>query len=1222
MSAPELHHARAASRSVSTTSSASTLTAQPSPRTVSGLERDIVDAADTSRVLECSQVERQLGFQRLVCHYLSQILHGCKSAYCTTPTCLSCQKRNAPRPVRPPTQLTARALAHYLARHDDPRRGLCPHELRVEPDSLQIDRAVGARLHQARDGTRQFSLYQSALGVADAQHTSASRVDALHQAGTVTLQDSPRAQQHVVDAVKSRQQTRKDRKSLSQNLYDSVSMIYAYSKQLPSSTSLFQSLQSSSSPPQNDAALSSLPDAKWPTFAESSSHVTSAPFANGFPVTPPVNMPASPDRQHPQSNGHVRAPSASSPILSDGQQVHRIPYHVRGSPKPGKSSKVTQTSIDGTIDPPRLSIAKTRKKSHSPERDVPGMGRTTSPSFVPKGAGRGSPPVIRAPIAIPVLSTLSCSSLEALKDDVYGHRKDQLPDNFNFSVDYDANRHFQHSTPFANRSLFYTLSDPETLLKSFRDPSKAFEKSPLSHLDSARLTHSFRDWNRHNGALVFDSLWIALKALFTPPPELTVQKSPRLVPSRKGASANNPTDRDSQDAPSASRKQRYLDNAEAAHIVMICIHALTSSVSVGWPHTWAQLRKLRAWGIILPDAAPNNDDYIHPYLTIIDDLEYEPAIRLAEHLLRAIGARTCFERILSTTKKQTENREDDDSTASLMEIVVQHLEIVERVALATKRRMTPNGGQSDDPGWTVSSVLLEWLKTLITKRWDSKLAINKWTSVGSAVLLLDKLYHSRPSLRLRPEMFEIPFFNERFDAVEEPVKFLDWEEQPNTLHILQYPALFPEEYLVRYFRTINFTSMMEQYNQTIRTRQMRGLLQMFLRDPHNWLIKNKMKVTLSDYLFLNVSREKPLKDTLDQLWGLEKRMLLKPLKVQMGAEEGELGQDHGGVTYEFFRVVLSEAFKPDHGMFTLDPQTRMTWFQPGTLEPVWKFEMLGMIFSLAVYNGITLPVTFPHAFYQFLLHGVAPLRATNLHNIRDCLDLVADGWPELAKSFGQLLSFEGDVADIFMREYVFSYDVFGHRVDHDMDEPYTQPGSPPLTSTPKEPKMVTNKNRAQFIWDYLNHLTYLSVQPQLHAFKQGFYACLNTKAIALFTPYTLRHLVEGEQHISIPALRRCARYEDGYSATHPTIITFWRIVEQYSQDDCRKLLEFVTASDRVPVTGYEGITFHIKRVGDGDMLPTSSTCFGRLYLPEYETEEKMGSKLLLAIQNSKGFGVV
>jgi|TARA_R110002003_G_scaffold25_24_gene1332 hypothetical protein len=75
-----------------------------------------------------------------------------------------------------------------------------------------------------------------------------------------------------------------------------------------------------------------------------------------------------------------------------------------------------------------------------------------------------------------------------------------------------------------------------------------------------------------------------------------------------------------------------------------------------------------------------------------------------------------------------------------------------------------------------------------------------------------------------------------------------------------------------------------------------------------------MDVTLSEYLVLDISRDHPLQDALNQLWGLEKRMLLKPLKVNMGKHEGEVGADHGGVTYEFFRVVLSQAFQPDHGM--------------------------------------------------------------------------------------------------------------------------------------------------------------------------------------------------------------------------------------------------------------------------------------------------------------------
>jgi hypothetical protein len=165
-------------------------------------------------------------------------------------------------------------------------------------------------------------------------------------------------------------------------------------------------------------------------------------------------------------------------------------------------------------------------------------------------------------------------------------------------------------------------------------------------------------------------------------------------------------------------------------------------------------------------------------------------------------------------------------------------------------------------------------------------------------------------------MFKIPFFNEPLDQVEEPTKFLTWKLQLNHLHIFQCPIFFPTDYLVKYFRTINFSSMMAQYDNSTRVQQMQRSLEMFLRDPHMWLIRSRMKVTLCDFVFLDVSRESPLKDTLDQLWGLERRVLLKPLKVKMGKDEGEVGLDHGGVTYEFFRVVLNEALRPDHGKLT------------------------------------------------------------------------------------------------------------------------------------------------------------------------------------------------------------------------------------------------------------------------------------------------------------------
>lgn len=41
---------------------------------------------------------------------------------------------------------------------------------------------------------------------------------------------------------------------------------------------------------------------------------------------------------------------------------------------------------------------------------------------------------------------------------------------------------------------------------------------------------------------------------------------------------------------------------------------------------------------------------------------------------------------------------------------------------------------------------------------------------------------------------------------------------------------------------------------------------------------------------------------------------MRPLKVQLGLNEGEEGIDHGGVQQEFFRVAIAEALNPDYGI--------------------------------------------------------------------------------------------------------------------------------------------------------------------------------------------------------------------------------------------------------------------------------------------------------------------
>lgn len=77
----------------------------------------------------------------------------------------------------------------------------------------------------------------------------------------------------------------------------------------------------------------------------------------------------------------------------------------------------------------------------------------------------------------------------------------------------------------------------------------------------------------------------------------------------------------------------------------------------------------------------------------------------------------------------------------------------------------------------------------------------------------------------------------------------------------------------------------------------------------------------------------------------------------------------------------------------------------------------------------------------------------------------------------------------------------------------------------------------------------------------------------------------------------------------------------YPEDKQKQLLEFVTASSRVPVNGAESLTFVIEKMtGDTLSLPGSSTCFSTLRLPEYETKEILQQKLDIALQHSVGFG--
>ncbi|KAK4693373.1 hypothetical protein P7C71_g4015, partial [Lecanoromycetidae sp. Uapishka_2] len=502
--------------------------------------------------------------------------------------------------------------------------------------------------------------------------------------------------------------------------------------------------------------------------------------------------------------------------------------------------------------------------------------------------------------------------------------------------------------------------------------------------------------------------------------------------------------------------------------------------------------------------------------------------------------------------------------------------------------------------------------------------------------------------------FATPVLAQRLNVMTMPSEWANSEVKDDSVHLLSFPFMFSQTTLISYFRAINYAAMNKAFQTSVASGRLAKLITFTENEtgPGSLRADDSLRIAQTGYLVLVVRREYVLTDAIDQLWRRQHRELMRPLKVEMGSQEGEQGLDHGGVQQEFFRMVITEVMNPDYGIFTTDPISGMSWFKPGSLEPEYRYELLGLFASLAIYNGVTLPFNFPNALYRKLL------------DLTVRLEDLADGWPQLTKGLKDLRDYEGDVEETFIREYVFSIDVFGTTINTDIsrrsspDKTSSRPQSlspkssarvssdreerksnlekrqesdlkieddsvseTPITPTSPSPQMVNNDNRDQYIIDYIHHLIDVSIATQHEHFTRGFFRCISRKTIGLFDPWQLKDLVEGCPFIDITRLRRFTQYENGYHALHPTIGSFWKIVQDWDQEKVGRLLEFVTASDRLPIGGESRVNFIIQKNGEGDeRLPTSLTCFGRLLLPEYRSVERMEKALDLAVENAKGFG--
>ena len=347
-------------------------------------------------------------------------------------------------------------------------------------------------------------------------------------------------------------------------------------------------------------------------------------------------------------------------------------------------------------------------------------------------------------------------------------------------------------------------------------------------------------------------------------------------------------------------------------------------------------------------------------------------------------------------------------------------------------------------------------------------------------------------------------------------------------------------------------------------------------------------------LMLNIRRDHLIEDTLNEL-SKPNVNLQSELKVKFS---GEQGVDEGGVRKEFFILLIRQIFDPNYGMFSYNKKTRLYWFNHYSFEPKIKYELIGKIFGLAIYNNTILDVKLPIVVYKKLL-GIKP----NLDDMKECD-------PELYHTLNYLVNNnDPNLKEELDTNFTVIDDKFGEK----LVIPLKPNGENILID-------INNKN--EYVELYLDWYFNKSIQEYFNSFEKGFYCVFNRNLSKVLTPDELELIICGTQILDFNELKKACQYEE-YTKDSETIKYFWEILLDFNEEEKKKFLSFVTGCDRAPIDGLGSLRITISNGGtDIKQLPSAHTCFDNLILPDYKDKEKMKKAILTAINYSEGFGLI
>jgi E3 ubiquitin-protein ligase HUWE1 len=168
---------------------------------------------------------------------------------------------------------------------------------------------------------------------------------------------------------------------------------------------------------------------------------------------------------------------------------------------------------------------------------------------------------------------------------------------------------------------------------------------------------------------------------------------------------------------------------------------------------------------------------------------------------------------------------------------------------------------------------------------------------------------------------------------------------------------------------------------------------------------------------------------------------------------------------------------------------------------------------------------------------------------------------------------------------------------------------------------VTGANREALVSRAINSLIPQAVDIHFDSIRAGFEEVIPLALMnGIVNAEDFRSIVFGNPVISVDDLIANVNLV-GFRPDSLQIIWLWNLLRTFSQDEMKSFLRFVTSSTQLPIGGFANLpsplTIDVGRMGG---LPTSSTCFYQLHLPQYTTEAELHRSVRIAIESDAAMG--